>query len=90
MGIPCQKSMLPGVNKWRPVTNAQNNRSLAQLNNYPPCNKSPANNNSLCPMLLKSPEQMFLKINHPFQQLGNKLRKVRYDKPASMFIAGSL
>lgn len=36
MGIPCQKSMLPGVNKWRPVTNAQNNRSLAQLNNYPP------------------------------------------------------
>lgn len=55
-----------------------------------PCNKSPANNNSLCPMLLKSPEQMFLKINHPFQQLGNKLRKVRYDKPASMFIAGSL
>lgn len=60
------------------------------LNDYPPCNKSPLNNNSHCPVLLKSPEQMFLRINPPLQQLGNKLGKVRYDKPASMFIAGSL
>lgn len=75
MGIPCQKSRLPGVNKWSPVTNAQNTRSLAQQ--PPPCNKSPTNNNSLCPMPLKSPEQMFLRINSHLQQLGNKLRKVR-------------